>query len=116
MTDIASYSRKLSQEDVETVSIFVTKDRWRMFPPPLEEFTVVVGSETFRTCIVAEECACARTQTRVAGARLGVPPSHQHYHLEAGHFRHMLDFRPGRRVVVRSEPDGRYRVEMADEA
>lgn len=100
------YVRKLSREDVETGSIFITKDRWRMFPPPLEEFSVVVGSETFRTCVVAEECSCAPT-----GARLGVPPPHQHYHLEAGHFRHMLDFRPGRTVVVRSEPDGRFRVE-----
>jgi hypothetical protein len=102
-TSVRAYTRKLSREDVETASIFVTKDRWRMFPPPPEEFTVVVGSETFRTCVVAEECVC-------------VPPPHQHYHLEAGHFRHMLDFRRGRTVVVRSEPDGRYRVEMADEA
>jgi hypothetical protein len=69
----------------------------------MEEFTVVADSETFRTCIVAEECAC-------------VPPPHQHYHLEAGHFRHMLDFRPGQTVVVRGEPDGRYRVETAGEA
>ena len=95
-----AYTRKLSREDVETGSILITKDRWGMFPPPLEEFSVVVGSETFRTCVVAEECSC-------------VPPPHQHYHLEAGHFRHMLDFRPGRTVVVRREPDGRFRVETS---
>ncbi len=99
-TTVGAYTRKLSREDVETGSILITKDRWRMFPPPLEEFSVVVGSETFRTCVVAEECSC-------------VPPPHQHYHLEVGHFRHMLDFRPGRTVAVRREPDGRFRVEAA---
>ncbi len=76
-----------------------------MFPPPLEEFTVVVGGREFRTCIVGEECSCARL-----GARLRVPPPHQHYHLEAGHFRHLLDFRPGAFVTIERLPDGCYRV------
>lgn len=102
MADIVTYSRRLTREDVETGSVFITKDRWRLFPQPLEEFTVVVGAQTFRTCVVAEECAC-------------VSPPHKHYHLEVGHFRHMLDFRRGRTVVVRREPDGRYRVETPAE-
>jgi hypothetical protein len=97
---IGSYTRKLSREDVETGSIFITKDRWRMFPPPLEEFAVVVAGREFRTCIVAEDCVC-------------VPPPHQHYHLEAGHFRDLLDFTRGRTVAVQREADDRYRVEMA---
>jgi hypothetical protein len=43
-----------------------------------------------------------------------VPPPHQHYHLEAGHFRHLLDFSPGRTILVQREPDSSYRLEMAD--
>jgi hypothetical protein len=110
VTATASYRRKLSREDVETGSILIDKRAWRLFPPPMEEFTVVVGGQEFHTCIVAEECSCART-----GARLGVPPPHQHYHLEAGHFRHLLDFRPGRTLLVQRDPAGFYRLEMAGE-
>src|SRR3990172_8932919 len=93
---VTPYTRKLSREDVETGSVLIEKGRWRMFPPPQEEFTVLVGGREFRTCIVAEECAC-------------VPPTHQHYHLEAGHFPHLLDFRPGATVTIERLPDGRYR-------
>jgi hypothetical protein len=94
------YRRRLSREDAETGSILIDKRAWRLFPPPMEEFTVVVGGQEFRTCIVAEDCNC-------------VPPPHQHYHLEAGHFRHLLDFRPGRTMLMRRDPAGLYRLEMA---
>jgi len=94
------YHRKLSREDAETGSILIDKRAWRLFPPPMEEFTVVVGGQEFRTCIVAEDCNC-------------VPPPHQHYHLEAGHFRHLLDFTPGRTLLVQRDPAGLYRLEMA---
>ena len=94
---IAAFTRKLSREDAETGSLLIEKSRWRMFPPPQEEFIVVVGDREFRTCIVAEECSC-------------VTPLHQHYHLEAGHFRHLLDFRPAASVTIEKLPDGRYRV------
>lgn len=100
MTATASYRRKLSREDAETGSMLIDKRAWRLFPPPMEEFTVVVGGQEFRTCIVAEDCNC-------------VPPPHQHYHLEAGHFRHLLDFSPGRTLLVRRDPAGLYRLEMA---
>ena len=93
----APYTRKLSREDVETGSVLIEKGRWRMFPSPQEEFAVLVGDQEFRTCIVAEECDC-------------VPPHHQHYHLEAGHFRHLLGFRPGASLTIERLPDGRYRV------
>jgi len=96
----SSYRRKLSREDAETGSILIDKRAWRLFPPPMEEFTVLVGGQEFRTCIVAEDCNC-------------VPPPHQHYHLEAGHFRHLLDFSPGRTLLVRRDPAGLYRLEMA---
>ena len=94
------YRRKLSRADVETGSMLIDKRAWRLFPPPMEEFTVVVGGQEFRTCIVAEDCTC-------------VPPPHQHYHLEAGHFRHLLDFSPGRTLLVQRDPAGLYRLEMA---
>ena len=94
------YRRKLSREDVETGSVLIDKRAWRLFPPPMEEFTVVVGGQEFRTCIVAEDCNC-------------VPPPHQHYHLEAGHFRHLLDFTAGRTVLMQRDPTGLYRLEMA---
>ena len=94
------YRRKLSREDVETGSVLIDKRAWRLFPPPMEEFTVVVGGQEFRTCIVAEDCNC-------------VPPPHQHYHLEAGHFRHLLDFSPGRTLVVERDAAGRYRLQTA---
>lgn len=99
---VATYTRRLSREDVETDSVLIEKGRWRLFPAPQEEFSVVVGDQEFRTCIVAEECNC-------------VPPLHQHYHLEAGHFRHLLDFRPGASLTIERLPDadarsGRYRV------
>jgi hypothetical protein len=96
----SSYRRKLSREDAETGSILIDKRAWRLFPPPMEEFTVVVGGQEFRTCIVAEDCNC-------------VPPPHQHYHLEAGHFRRLLDFTPGRTLLVQRDPAGLYRLEMA---
>ena len=96
----SSYRRRLSREDAETGSILIDKRAWRLFPPPMEEFTVLVGGQEFRTCIVAEDCNC-------------VPPPHQHYHLEAGHFRHLLDFSPGRTLLVRRDPAGLYRLEMA---
>jgi hypothetical protein len=108
VTAASAYRRKLSREDVETGSILIDKRAWRLVPPPMEEFIVVVDGQEFRTCIVAEDCSCART-----GARLGVPPPHQHYHLEAGHFRHLLDFSPGRTLLVQRDPAGLYRLEMA---
>jgi hypothetical protein len=95
------YRRRLSRGDVETGSMLIDKRAWHLFPPPMEEFTVVVGGQEFRTCIVAEDCNC-------------VPPPHQHYHLEAGHFRHLLDFRSGRTLLVQRDPAGLYRLEMAD--
>ena len=99
---VASYTRRLSREDADTGSVLIEKSRWRMFPAPQEEFAVLVGDQEFHTCIVAEECDC-------------VPPPHQHYHLEAGHFRHLLDFRPGASLTIERLPDadarsGRYRV------
>ena len=92
-----TYTRRLSQEDVETGSILVTKDRWRLFPPPMQEFVVEVGGQRFQTRIVAEECSC-------------VPPPHQHYHLEAGHFRHLLIFAPKASVTFERVTGGAYRV------
>jgi len=96
----APYRRRLSREDAETGSILIDKRAWRLFPLPMEEFTVVVGGQEFRTCIVAEDCNC-------------VPPPHQHYHLEAGHFRHLLDFHPGRTQLVQRDAAGLYRLEVA---
>jgi hypothetical protein len=94
------YRRRLTREDVKTGSILVDKRAWRLFPPPTEEFTVLVDGQEFRTCITAEDCNC-------------VPPPHQHYHLEARRFRHLLDFRPGRTLVVQRDPAGSFRLEMA---
>ena len=82
-----AYARKLSAEDADTRSILIEKSRWRAFPPPMQEFTVVVAGQPFQTRIIAEDCSC-------------VPPPHQHYHLEAGHFAHLLDFRRGARINV----------------
>lgn len=90
------YRRKLSSEDANTGSVLITKDRWRAFPPPMQEFPVEVAGKRFATRIVAEDCEC-------------VPPAHQHYHLEAGHFRHLLDFDRGS-VVEIVEADGVYAV------
>ena len=81
------YKRKLSREDAETGSILITKDRWRHFPPPMQEFAVRVGSQSFVTTIVSEDCNC-------------VPPSHQHLHLQAGHFAHLLRFQTGEVIEV----------------
>lgn len=81
------YRRKLSREDADTGTILITKDRWSAFPKPMEEFTVRVGRRSFATRIVAEDCVC-------------VPPAHQHYHLEMGHFRDLLDFSRGAIVEI----------------
>jgi hypothetical protein len=81
------YRRRLSREDADTGTILITKDRWRMFPPPLEEFAVEVGGQRFLTTIVAKDCAC-----------VGEP--HRHDHLEAGPFRHLIEFAPGRWVAI----------------
>jgi len=101
VTAATSYRRKLSRADVGTGSMLIDKRAWRLFPPPMEEFAVLVGGQEFRTRIVAEDCNC-------------VPPPHQHYHLEAGHFRELLDFSAGRTVVVQRDAAGSYRLEMAD--
>jgi len=90
------YRRKLSREDADTGSVLITKDRWRVFPPPMQEFVVDVAGRRFATRIVAEDCEC-------------VPPAHQHYHLEAGHFRHLLDFAPGAVIEIERD-DGVYAV------
>ena len=90
------YRRKLSGEDADTGSILILKTDWRAFPPPMQEFAVEVAGRRFATRIVAEDCAC-------------VPPPHQHYHLEAGHFRHLLDFSRG--AIVEIEPgDGVFSI------
>ena len=70
-------------------TFLIEKSRWRLFPPPMTEFPAAAGGRRFATRIVAEDCDCA-------------PPPHQHYHLEARHFRHLLDFTPG--VVVEIDP------------
>ncbi len=92
----ATYRRRLSREDVETGTVLIRKDRWRMFPPPLVEFEVEVAGARFRTTIVPEECSC-------------VGPPHQHYHLEAGHFRHVLPFEAGRTILIERTSAG-YRI------
>lgn len=84
------YRRKLSREDADTGTILIAKGRWRMFPPAMAEFAVRVGRQRFQTRIVAEDCAC-------------VPPAHQHLHLEAGHLRGRLDFRPGAVIEIARE-------------
>lgn len=81
------YRRKLSSEDAATGSILIEKRVWRAFPPPMTEFDVDVAGARFATRIVAEDCAC-------------VPPPHQHYHLEAGHFRDLLDFARGSVIEI----------------
>jgi hypothetical protein len=93
---VRPYRRKLSGEDAGTGTILITKDRWRAFPRPMQEFAVDVAGLRFATRIVAEDCAC-------------VPPPHQHLHLEAGHFRHLLDFTRGAIVEVEVD-DGVCRV------
>jgi hypothetical protein len=87
---VKPYRRTLSREDADTGTILVTKDRWRAFPPPMQEFAVDVAGRRFATRIVAEDCAC-------------VLPPHQHLHLEAGHFRHLLDLTRG--AIVEIEVD-----------
>ena len=87
LVNVKPYRRKLSREDAGTGSILITKDRWRAFPAPMREFAVEVAGRRFATRIVAEDCVC-------------VPPAHQHYHLEAGHFRDLLDFATGRVVEI----------------
>lgn len=81
------YRRKLSREDAATGTILIAKARWRAFPPPMQEFVVEVAGRRFATRIVAEDCAC-------------VPPPHQHAHLEAGHFSHLLKFTPGAVIEI----------------
>jgi hypothetical protein len=81
------YTRKLSSEDAGTGTILIEKARWKHFPPPMREFAVSVGGKRFATRIVAEDCEC-------------VLPRHQHYHLEAGHFRDRLDFAKGAMVQI----------------
>lgn len=95
---MTAYRRRLSREDVETGSLLITKGRWGMFPPPLQEFEVEVGGQRFVTTVAPEDCA-----------RSGEP--HQHYHLEAEHFRHLLDFVPGAAVVIERTRRG-YRMFM----
>ncbi len=86
------YRRKLSREDTATATILLTKDRWPMFPPPMTEFSVRVGSRRFATRIVPEDCDC-------------VLPPHQHYHFEMGHFCYLLDFSAGATVEIAREAD-----------
>lgn len=74
--------RKLSREDADTATLLISKDRWSALHTPMEEFTVRVGCRRFATRIVAEDCVC-------------VPPTDQHMHLTAGHFRNLLDFSRG---------------------
>jgi hypothetical protein len=57
----------------------------------MTEFAVDVAGARFATRIVAEDCEC-------------VPPPHQHYHLEAGHFRHLPSSRAA--PSSRLSPDG----------
>ncbi len=84
---VKPYRRKLSRQDAETGSILIEKSRWREFPPPMQEFAVEVSGRRVATRIVAEDCVC-------------VPPPHQHYHLEAGHFRSLLNFTPGAIIEI----------------
>ncbi len=59
----------------------------------MTEFGIDVAGSRFATRIVAEDCEC-------------VPPPHQHYHLEAGHFRHRLDFERGSVIEISSGESG----------
>jgi hypothetical protein len=84
---VKPYRHELSRQDTETGSILIEKSRWRAFPPPMQEFAVEVCGRRLATRIVAEDCAC-------------VPPPHQHYHLEAEHFRSLIDFTAGAIVEI----------------
>ena len=88
-----AYRRRLSAEDADTGTILITKDRWSMSPEPMREFPVPVGRRRLDTRIVAEDCNC-------------VPPPHQHLHLEAGHLRHLLDWRKGAVIEIARDGDG----------
>jgi hypothetical protein len=97
---MAVYRRTLSREDAETGTVLIETSRWKLFPPPMREFAVDVNGRRFATRIVAEDCAC-------------VPPPHQHYHLEAGHFRELLNFERGRVIEIERDPGGSYAVRDA---
>jgi hypothetical protein len=47
--------------------MLIDKHAWRLFPPPMEEFAVLVGGQEFRTRIVAEDWSA--------------PPPRRLYHL-----------------------------------
>jgi hypothetical protein len=94
------YTRKLSTEDVDTGTILIEKSRWSRFPAPMQEFAVRVGDARFVTRIVAEDCDC-------------VPPPHQHYHLEANHFRDRLTFERGATIEIQQDADGSYALANA---
>jgi len=96
----AIYRRTLSAEDVDTGTIFIEKSRWRRFPPPMREFAVRVGRDRFATRIVAEPCDC-------------VAPTHEHYHLEANHFRDRLNFVRGAAIEICQDADGAYSIANA---
>jgi len=90
---VKPYRRKLSGEDAETGTILITKGRWKAFPPPMDEFAIRVVRRPCATRIVAEDC-------------VRVPPPDRHVHLEAGHFRHLMDFSKGAIVEIEIRDDG----------
>jgi hypothetical protein len=93
------YRRRLSAEDADTGSILIARSRWSRFPPPMQEFTISVGGDRFATRIVAEDCDC-------------ILPPHQHYHLEASHFRDRLNFSRGAAIEI-SHAEGVFAIANA---
>ena len=82
------YARKLSSEDVHRRSLLITKDAWKMFPPPGKPIVLKLGEEKFKTIIEAEPCIC-------------VPPPHEHYHLPMGDLAARLPWQKGLVVTLR---------------
>lgn len=76
------YRRKLSREDADTGTTLITKGRGRTLPAATQEFVIGVAVERRATRVATNDCA-------------RVPAPHRHLHLEAGHFRHLLDFSRG---------------------
>ena len=93
------YRKKLNRVEVARGTILILKTSWRMFTAPGEPMAVRVGDSTFHIHIEAEDCVCT-------------PPPHQHYHLPAHQFRHLLLFEAGRTVEIAKGADGSYRLEV----
>lgn len=96
------YTRRLSTTEVKEGFILILKDKVKFFPDSGKPFLLRFGNKEYKTEVTAIDCTCQ-----------GPDKPHQHWHMDAQSFIHLLGASKPRVVISRSDK-GSYELRELD--